>query len=94
MIIILFLFDIKLIVGEVMKKELSMKQIFDDFTSKIILNDTEKEILIMYIKNESIIKISENLSISTATVSRIIAELKQKYNNYKKLEIAKLLLLK
>ena len=34
-----------------MKKELSVKQIFDDFTSKIILNDTEKDILIKYIKN-------------------------------------------
>lgn len=77
-----------------MKKELSVKQIFDDFTSKIILNDIEKDILIKYIKNESIVKISEDLSISTATVSRIIADLKSKYANYKKLELAKLLLLK
>lgn len=77
-----------------MKKELSIKQIFEDFTNKIILNDIEKEVLIKYIKNESIIKISGDLSISTATVSRIISELKEKYNNYKKLELAKLLLLK
>ena len=77
-----------------MKKELSVKQIFDDFTSKIILNDIEKDILIKYIKNESIVKISEDLSISTATVSRVIADLKGKYANYKKLELAKLLLLK
>lgn len=77
-----------------MKKELSVKQIFDDFINKTILNDTEKDILIKYIKNESIIQISSDLSLSTATVSRIIAELKEKYNNYKKLELAKLLLLK
>ena len=30
-----------------MKKELSVKQIFDDFISKTILNDTERDILIM-----------------------------------------------
>ena len=76
-----------------MKKELSIKQIYDDFITKTILNDMEKNILIRYIKNESIIKISTDLAISTATVSRIIAELKQKYESYKKLELAKLLLL-
>ena len=76
-----------------MKKELSVKQIFDDFISKTILNDIERDILIKYIKNESIVKISEDLSISTATVSRTIADLKEKYENYKKLELAKLLLL-
>lgn len=77
-----------------MKKELSVKQIFDDFDNKVILNDIEKEVLIKYIKNESIIKIAEDLSISTASISRIIAELKKKYNNYKNLELAKLSLLK
>ena len=76
-----------------MKKELSVKQIFDDFISKTILNDIEKDILIKYIKNESIVKISEDLSISTATVSRAISDLKEKYENYKRLELAKLLLL-
>lgn len=76
-----------------MKKELSVKQIFNDFVEKTILNDIEKEVLIRYIKNESIIKISSDLAISTATTSRIIAELKEKYKNYKQLELAKLLLL-
>lgn len=77
-----------------MKKELSVKQIFDDFINKTILNDIEEKVLIKYIKNESIIKIADDLSISTATVSRVISNLKEKYNNYKKLELAKLLLLK
>ena len=77
-----------------MKKELSIKQIFDDFISKTILNDIEEKVLIKYIKNESIIKIADDLSISTASVSRIIADLKEKYGNYKQLELAKLLLLK
>jgi len=73
-----------------MKKELSIKQIYDDFTSKVILNETEKDVLNKYIKNESIVKISTDLSISTASISRIIADIKNKYNNYKKLELVKL----
>lgn len=77
-----------------MKKELAVKQIYDDFTSKIILTDNEKSILDLYIKNESIVKIANTTSQSTASVSRTIADLKGKYNNYKKLELAKLLLLK
>lgn len=77
-----------------MRKELSVKQIFDDFVNKTILNDDEIEILIRYIKKESIVKIANDTKQSTATISRIIAELKTKYNNYKKLELAKLLLLR
>lgn len=76
-----------------MKKELAIKQIFNDFTTKTILTDNEKDILIRYIKNDSIIKISNDTSQSPSSVSRVIAMLKEKYTNYKKLEIAKLILL-
>ena len=76
-----------------MKKELAIKQIYDDFTSKIILTDNEKDILVRYIKNDSIVKIANDIKQGTTTVSRIIASLKSKYNDYKKLEIAKLILL-
>ena len=80
--------------GEIMKKDLSSIQIFDDFVSKTILNDNEKEILIRYIKGDSIVKIAQDLAQGTATVSRIISQLKEKYSNYRKLELAKLLLLR
>lgn len=73
-----------------MKKELSSKLIFNDFVSKTYLNELEQEVLIKYIKNKSIIQISDETNQSTATVSRVIAQLKQKYNNYKELEISKL----
>lgn len=73
-----------------MKKELSTKTIYDDFLNKTILTDVEKEVLIRYIKNYSIIKISDELNQSTSTVSRTISLLKDKYNNYKKIEIEKL----
>lgn len=77
-----------------MKKQLAVKQIYDDFINKIILTDNEKSILDLYIKNESIVKIATLTSQSTSSVSRTIADLKEKYENYRKLELAKLLLLK
>ena len=77
-----------------MRKELAIKQIYDDFISKVILNDDELNVLVKYIKGDSIVKIANDTMQSTASVSRIIAILKEKYNNYKKLELAKLLLLK
>jgi len=75
-----------------MRKELSSKIIYNDFISKTFLNELEQEILIKYIKNKSIIQISDETLQSTATVSRTISQLKIKYNNYKKLEMSKLLL--
>ena|GEM_PF-6648983 len=77
-----------------MKKELAIKQIYDDFTSKVLLTDDEKAILVKYIKKESIVKIADDLSQGTATISRIIKEIKIKYNKYKKLEMAKLSIFK
>jgi transcriptional regulator len=73
-----------------MKHELSLKQIFDDFANKTIMNDDEIKVLTMYIKGDSIVKIADITAQSTSSVSRIIAELKEKYKNYKKVEIAKL----
>ena len=73
-----------------MKKELSIKQIYEDFTNKVILTDLEKEVLTLYVEKNSIIKIADETAQGTATVSRIIAELKEKYVKYKKLEMAKL----
>ena len=76
-----------------MKKELAIKQIYDDFVSKAILTDNEKDILVRYIKNDSIVKIANDTKQGSATVSRVIASIKEKYENYKRLEIAKLILL-
>ena len=76
-----------------MKKELANKQIYDDFISKTILTDNEIDILIRYIKKDSIVKIADETKQSTPTVSRAIASIKEKYENYKQLELAKLILL-
>lgn len=76
-----------------MKKELSIKQIYNDFISKTTITEREEEVLGLYIKDYSILRISDETKQATATVSRIIANLKIKYNNYKKLEIEKLKIL-
>ena len=76
-----------------MKKDLAIKQLYDDFIIKVTLSDNEKDILDRYIKNDSIVKIALDTSQSYSTVSRIIVTLKNKYDTYKRLEIAKLTLL-
>lgn len=76
-----------------MKKELANKQIYNDFVSKTILTDNEKDILVRYIKNDSIVKIASDTKQGTTTVSRAIANIKDKYEKYKKLELVKLMLL-
>lgn len=73
-----------------MIKELSNKIIYEDFKSKVILTDDEEKILDMLILKYSIIKISDECNISERNVSRIIKEIKTKYNNYKTIELAKL----
>lgn len=75
-----------------MKNELAIKMIFDDFNNKMILTDNEKDILIRFIKNDSIVKIAIETNQSERTISRIIANLKSKYKDYKQLELAKLLI--
>ena len=75
-----------------MKGELSSIPIFNDFLSKTILNDNEIDVLKRYIKGETIIKIANETAQSTATISRVIADLKVKYCKYKQLELAKLIL--
>ena len=73
-----------------MVKELSNKIIYDDFKSKVILTDDEIMILDMLLKKDSIVKISQVLCMSDRNVSRIIKDIKNKYNNYKKIELVKL----
>lgn len=76
-----------------MKKELANKQIYDDFVSKTILTDNEQDVLIRYIKNDTLVKIAEDTRQSTASISRTIASIKEKYASYKELELVKLKLL-
>lgn len=76
-----------------MRKILSLEVIYNDFISKVKLSENEKDVLDRYLKNDSLVRISMDLSLSYSSVSRIISNLKIKYENYKKLELAKLSLL-
>lgn len=77
-----------------MIKELSNKIIYNDFKSKVILTEDEEKVLNMLILKYSITKISQEVIMSDRNVSRVIKDIKEKYNNYKKLELAKLDILK
>lgn len=72
-----------------MLKELCNKVIYDDFIGKTILSDDEKNVLDMYLKRYSIVKISQEINMSERNVSRIIREVKDKYAKYKEMELAK-----
>lgn len=76
-----------------MKKALSLDIIYNDFINKVKLSSVEKEILDKYLRNESIVKISIDVSLSYSSVSRVISNLKSKYESYKKMEIVKIGLL-
>lgn len=73
-----------------MVKALSNQIIYDDFVKKTILTEEEQKILDMLLKRYSIIKISQEVCMSDRNVSRIIKTLKEKYNNYKNIELAKI----
>lgn len=72
-----------------MIKELCNKIIYDDFISKVTLTEDEKQVLNLLIKKNSIVYISQKINTSDRTVARIVKDLKIKYKNYKKIEIAK-----
>ncbi|MBR6907733.1 hypothetical protein IKN40_04505 [bacterium] len=77
-----------------MKKELANEWLRNDFINKTILSERELDVLLLYVKGETIVKIADTTGQGTATVSVIIAQLKQKYEIYKQLELTKLQLLK
>lgn len=77
-----------------MKTELAVKQIYEDFISKVTLDNDEKQVLDMFLKNYSYIKIGDNIGMSDRNVGRVMRTVKQKYENYRKLEVSKLELFK
>lgn len=77
-----------------MKTELAIKQIYEDFISKVMLDNDERQVLDMFLKNYSYIKIGDTIEMSDRNVGRIMRIVKQKYENYRKLEVSKLELFK
>lgn len=73
-----------------MIRELSCKLIYDEFVVKEKLTSEEIKILDMMLNHYTIVKISHLSCMSTAVVSRYIRKIKDKYNDYKKIELSKL----
>ena len=76
-----------------MIEKLKVKTIYNDFLSNVTLTKEQIKILDMLIKKETTIKISMELGMSQRTVGYEIRKIKNLYNNYVELEIAKLKLL-
>ena len=76
-----------------MIKELCNKIIYNDFLSKVVLTDEEKKVLDMLLVRYTLVKISQEIGMSDRNVSRVVKSLKDKYEMYRKLEIAKLSIL-
>lgn len=72
-----------------MLKKLSNKIIYEDFISKTRLTDDEIKVLDMLLDRELVVKIAQELHMSDRNVSRIKKAIKEKYNTYKTIEIAK-----
>lgn len=72
------------------KKDLSIKQIYDDVILKVTLDEDELKVLDMYIKNYSYVQMSIALNMSERNISRIVNRLKEKYDIYKNLEVSRL----
>ena len=76
----------------VMKQELAIDIIYNDFIKKVVLTDYEKEILDKYIHGDTYVKMAMDTIQSYSTVSRTITDLRNKYEIYKKMELTKLTL--
>ena len=72
-----------------MYKTLSNKVIYNDFKEKVLLTDDEIKVLDMLLKRYTLVKIGIELDMSDRNVSRVIKRIREKYEDYKKIEIAK-----
>lgn len=76
-----------------MVEALKIRAIYNDFLTKVHLTNEQVKILDMMINKEKIIKISMEIGMSPRTVNSEIRKIKNLYENYKQLEIAKLKML-
>lgn len=76
-----------------MIKALSCKIIREDFIDKMVLTNDEIEVLEMLLKGYLITKIAIQTHQSDRNVGKIIRRIKDKYENYKQLELSKMSIL-
>lgn len=76
-----------------MVEKLRIKAIYDDFLLKNTLTKEQIEILNRLISRDGIVKISMEMGISQRSIGYEIRKLKNMYENYKRIELTKLLAL-
>lgn len=76
-----------------MLKSLSCKMIREDFITKMILTDDEIEVLELLLKGYLITKIALITHQSERNVGKIKCRIKNKFENYKQLELSKMSIL-
>ena len=74
-----------------MVEKLKVKAIYDDFISKVTLNDEQKRILDMLINRDTIVKMSLEIGVSQRTINYEIKKIKKLYENYLQMEISKMI---
>ena len=74
-----------------MIEKLKIKAIYDDFVSKVKLNEEQKRILNMMLNKDKIVKISLEIGVSERTIKYEIKKIKNLYNNYLQMEITKMI---
>ena len=73
-----------------MIEKLKIKEIYDDFKSKIMLTERQSEILELLLRDKSITQISMELCICERTISYEKREINKLYKQYTRGEINKI----
>ena len=74
-----------------MIEKLKIKAIYDDFVSKVRLNEEQKKILNMMLNRDKIVKMSLEIGVSERTIKYEIKKIKTLYNNYLQMEMTKMI---
>ena len=74
-----------------MIEKLKIKAIYDDFVSKVKLNEEQKKILNMMLNRDKIVKMSLEIGVSERTIKYEIKKIKTLYNNYLQMEMTKMI---
>jgi len=73
-----------------MINELSNSIIYNDFINKVKLTEDETKVLNMMLSKYTLVKMSQQVHMSDRNVSRIKKDIREKYNMYRKIEMARL----
>ena len=76
-----------------MQEKLKIKAIYDDFLKNVALTEEQIKILNMWLNKDSMIKISQEMSMSERSVGYEIRKIKDLFEDYYKVIMTKALLL-